>query len=203
MTKKPLFIVFEGIDGSGKTTLARLLKEKLTAKGLDVLLTCEPTNGKWGKRLRESFNADKRLSLEEELDLFLKDRREHVETVIKPALLKGSVVICDRYYYSTMAYQGARGMDVKEIASRNQAFAPEPDIVFLLRLNPEMALKRIQEKRGDSPNNFEKLEYLKKVDAIFRNMNKDNFVSIDAAQPLKTSLEKMVQIMDKRFGIDC
>ena len=114
-------VVIEGIDGAGKSTQARVLGEQLTARGHRVVLTREPTMGKWGKLLRESAETG-RLSIEEEVEMFLKDRREHVEELILPRLREGCVVIVDRYYFSTAAYQGARGVDPQELLRRNEEF---------------------------------------------------------------------------------
>src|SRR4051812_21288936 len=96
-----VLIAFEGIDGSGKSTQAAMLGAWLNGQGREVVLTKEPTNGPHGTRLRQPFMAG-RLSPREELDCFVADRREHVESLIKPALARGAVVIVDRYYYSTV-----------------------------------------------------------------------------------------------------
>ena len=141
--KRGIFIVIEGIDGTGKSTLASGLQNAMSDRGLDVLRTFEPTDGKWGTMLRNSFTGASRLSLEEELDLFHKDRREHIADVIKPALEQGKNVICDRYYLSTMAYQGARGMDMNKIRKINEAFALPPDLVLMLELPVADAIERI------------------------------------------------------------
>lgn len=191
MRKGHLFVL-EGIDGTGKTTLARMLAERLAEAGYEVELTREPSDGVWGRRIRESFLASARLTLEEECELFLLDRQEHVAHVISPALRNGKLVVCDRYYFSTMAYQGARGANVNEIRVRNEQVAPVPDIVFYLRLKPERALQRIQELRGDTPNNFESLEYLRRVAAIFDAMDFPFFRRIDADRPLDIVLQDML-----------
>src|SRR5689334_18751024 len=114
-------LVIEGIDGAGKSTLQRQLAEWCRGAGLQVITSREPTDGPHGRALRESARSG-RLALQDELDLFLKDRREHVETLIRPALERGDVVILDRYYFSTAAYQGARGLDPAEIIQANEAF---------------------------------------------------------------------------------
>lgn len=101
-----LLIALEGIDGSGKSSIAELLTAWLQESGYTVLLRFEPTELQYGLKLRESFTSGNRLSPEEELDLFFRDRREHVEKIILPALDQRAVVIVDRYYYSSMAYQG-------------------------------------------------------------------------------------------------
>lgn len=102
-------IAFEGIDGTGKSTQIKMLADRLTAEGLSVLSTREPTDGTFGKKIRELFVSREKVSPDEELALFMDDRREHVTSVIEPALAKGMIVLTDRYYFSTAAYQGAEG----------------------------------------------------------------------------------------------
>lgn len=102
--RKGRLIVFEGIDGTGKSTHIGHLRKYLEGKGLEVVQSFEPTRGQWGRMLRDSAVTG-RLSVEEEVALFLKDRREHVETLIAPALARGAWVLLDRYYLSMMAYQ--------------------------------------------------------------------------------------------------
>ncbi len=182
------FVVVEGIDGTGKTTLARNIYLRLKNKGFSAIFTFEPTDGPWGKKLRRSFLASMRLTPQEELELFLKDRKEHVEKIIRPSLDQGKIVVCDRYYFSTMAYQGARGLDPEAIRKTNETFAPMPDLVLLLELDPKAAIKRIKESRGEVPDNFEQIEYLEKVAGIFKSLSDPFVVCIDAALPPKELL---------------
>ena len=105
-----LFIVLEGIDGTGKSSHAKRLASYFSSLGREVVLSREPTDGPWGRKLRDSASTG-RLEPAEELEYFLRDRREHVEKLIRPALAEGKVVILDRYYFSTMAYLGARAFD--------------------------------------------------------------------------------------------
>jgi dTMP kinase len=109
-----IFIAVDGIDGAGKTTQVEMLRAALTHAGLPVTVSKEPTNGQWGAVLRESAVSG-RLSLDEELKAFINDRREHVDTLITPKLEAGHVVVLDRYFYSTIAYQGCRGANAREI----------------------------------------------------------------------------------------
>ncbi|MEI7927337.1 MAG: dTMP kinase [Verrucomicrobiales bacterium] len=170
-----LFIVIEGIDGTGKSTQVRLLAEWLRRQGREVITSREPTDGPWGKMARNSGNV--RLSAEEELQLFLKDRAQHVEELIQPALDAGKVVILDRYYFSTMAYQGCRGFDPVEIRKRNEAFAPVPDLLFILDLEVDAALARIG-ARGDIANEFEKRENLLRCREIFLTLKDEPFAHV-------------------------
>lgn len=171
-----LLIVLEGIDGTGKSTQAKRLGEWFTSQGREVVLSREPTCGPWGTKVRESA-AIGRLSPEDELRYFLNDRRQHVEELIAPSLAAGKVVILDRYYFSTMAYQGARGFDPAEIRRKNEAFAPVPDLLLVMDLNVDTALERIG-GRGDVANEFEKRENLERCREIFLSLRDEPFVRV-------------------------
>ncbi len=175
-----MFIVFEGIDGTGKSTQVKLLAEALRAKGREVIVSKEPTDGPHGTRLRQSAETG-RLSAQEELDLFHLDRREHVETLIRPALARGAVVILDRYYFSTMAYQGIRGFNPTEIRRINEEFAPLPDLVFVLELDLDTALSRIGVRDGEA-NEFEQRDALQQCHDVFASLDDEFIRRIDAGQ---------------------
>jgi dTMP kinase len=188
-------IAIEGIDGAGKTTLAHHVQEKLQARHFAVLRTREPTSGHWGQMLRDSALTG-RLSLEEELEAFINDRREHVDKVIIPELEAGKVVIVDRYYFSTMAYQGARGIDPDEIRRRNEVFAPEPDLLVILDLEPKTGLERIR-TRGDRATHFEKTRTLARAREIFRAIQKPYLYRVDASQPVETICDSVLARFSK------
>jgi len=171
-----LLIVIEGIDGTGKSTQARRLGAWLAGRGCEVLLSREPTDGQWGAKLRASA-ATGRLSAADELAYFLNDRREHVATKIAPALAAGQVVILDRYYFSTMAYQGARGFDPAHIRQLNEEFAPVPDLLLILDLDLDTALARIG-ARGDTANEFEQRASLERCRAIFLTLQHEPFARV-------------------------
>jgi len=171
-----MFIVIEGIDGTGKSTQAQQLAGWLREQGREVIVDYEPTLGVHGKKLRDSF-VNGRLAPEEELELFLADRREHVEQVIAPALAAGKTVILDRYYFSNMAYQGAIGFDPTEIRRQNEVFAPVPDLLFILDLDVDTALSRIG-GRGDTANEFEKRENLERCRDIFLSLAGEPFARL-------------------------
>lgn len=180
--RRGVLIAFEGVDGTGKSTQARLLAEALKADGRSVILTREPTDGPFGLKIRKLFISRETVSRDEELELFLADRREHVAEVIAPALAQGDIVITDRYYLSTVAYQGAAGLDPVEILSRNQEFAPYPDLVVLLVLPIAKGLERIQVQRGESLNAFEQQASLERVAQIFDCMSGELIRRVDAAR---------------------
>jgi len=194
-----MFIVIEGIDGTGKSTQAQQLAVWLREQGREVIVDYEPTLGVHGKKLRDSF-VNGRLAPEEELELFLADRREHVEQVIAPALTEGKTVILDRYYFSNMAYQGAIGFDPAEIRRRNEAFAPVPDLLFILDLDVDTALSRIG-GRGDTANEFEKRENLERCREIFLSLQDEPFARVidtrgsleDVQASIRAATSKAVQ----------
>ena len=196
-----LFIVIEGIDGTGKSTQSKRLAEWFRSRGREVVLSREPTNGPWGKKLRESATTG-RLSAEEELECFLNDRREHVEMSIKPALAEGKVVILDRYYFSTMAYQGARGFDPVEIRRRNEAFAPQPDLLLILDLSVESAHGRIG-ARGDTTNEFEQRDTLTRCREIFLSLRDEPFTCVIDAEPsLNEVTADILSVVTAKFPDD-
>jgi len=178
--KRGKLIVFEGIDGSGKSTQLEHTATWLNGRGYQVVKLHEPTDGPYGSILRASALSG-RLSSEDELDHFVQDRRWNVENNIRPALNQGQVVLLDRYYFSSIAYQGARGLDPQDIRKRNEAVAPQPDLVLLFDLDPEIALARIEKQRGRTPNLFERLDYLRQVREIFLRISDPFVVEIDAA----------------------
>lgn len=191
-----LFIVIEGIDGTGKSTQARRLGGWFEAHGREVVLSREPTDGPWGKKLRESASTG-RLSPDDELQYFLNDRRQHVEETIAPALAAGKVVILDRYYFSTMAYQGSRGFDPAEIRRRNEAFAPVPDLLLILDLDVATAHQRIGH-RGDSTNEFEKKESLERCREIFLSLKNESFVKVvNSEGSLDEVSERIIEIVSQ------
>lgn len=180
-----VLVALEGIDGTGKSTQVKRLTSIFREQGYDVLPLREPTDSPWGRRLREAMQAGAcPLSPLQELDLFLLDRRYDVATHIQPALAANQLVLMDRYYFSTIAYQGARGLDPAEIRRQNEAFAPVPDLVIVLQLSPAQALARIRAARGETGNVFEREDYLTRVDEIFRTMRGPAIQPVLADQPL-------------------
>ncbi|MBU0674546.1 MAG: dTMP kinase [Proteobacteria bacterium] len=179
--RRGLLIAFEGIDGTGKTTQIARLAQWLVGQGVVSLLTREPTDGVYGRKIRELFVDRRRVSREEELALFMDDRREHVAQVILPALARGEVVLTDRYYFSTAAYQGAAGLDSARIIADNEVFAPVPDLVILLTLTPAESVHRIRTLRGEALNDFEQEETLGRVDEVFAGLDRDFIHRVNAA----------------------
>ncbi len=161
-------VVLEGIDGTGKSTLATGLTRLLTDRGLTVVSTREPTDGPYGRKIR-ALARDGRdgVTPEAELQLFHEDRRVHVETVVGPALDRGAVVIQDRSYFSTIAYQGERGLDRARIQSDSERIAPQPDILLVIDLPVDEALRRIATGRVGGADDFERAEALERIRRVF------------------------------------
>ncbi len=181
---KGFLIALEGVDGSGKSTQAKLLAASLEKDGHQVVLTREPTNGPAGQKLQSYLLGPSRhLSPEAELELFIADRREHVAQIIKPSLGRGKIVITDRYYYSSVAYQGALGLDPNDILAANEAFAPGPDLVFILELPVTEALARLAKKGKAARQVSESFPYLKQVEAVYASLKGPRFRRLDASGP--------------------
>lgn len=188
-----LLIAVEGIDGTGKSTLVQALAAALRARGRNVVASFEPTRGPWGSRVRALASGGREsVTPEQELAWFTEDRREHVRDVIRPALERGDVVLLDRYFYSTMAYQGARGLDPAAIERENLAFAPLPDLLVLLELPVAQALQRITRQRGAAPDAFEGAAYLERVAAIFRDVGHPNLLPLDASRPTEAMVASIL-----------
>ena len=175
--KRGSLVVFEGLDGSGKSTQAAALVQVLLAAGHEVVATREPTDGPYGRRIRAMATSHQEVAAEEVLRWFHADRLEHVARVIAPAL---AVVVSDRYYLSSVAYQGALGLDPDEILRMSEAEHPAPDLALLLVIGPEAGLERARSRPGRDEPAFEQHELLERVAAIYRTLDRPYLVRIDA-----------------------
>jgi dTMP kinase len=166
-----MFITFEGVDGSGKTTQARLLAETLRAEGRDVVDTREPGGTPLGERVRELLLAGERIAPWAETALFAAARAQLVDGVIRPALARGADVVCDRYLDSSLAYQGlARGLGVERVLELNLLATGGllPDRTFLLLLSLDEAAKRQDEELDRIER--EGAEFAAQVDRAYREL---------------------------------
>jgi len=191
--QKGVLIVFEGIDGAGKSTQAEILLNRLKAKGYDVAYFREPSESKWGREIKRKALYPDSLSPEEELDLFLKDRKENVEKNLIPALKERKVVILDRYYYSTISYQGARGIDPEKIRVVNERFAPQADLVFILDVDAKTGLERIKDRKKEEKL-FEREDYLMKVRELFKSFEGENIFHMDGLLEVKEISDKIEEV---------
>jgi dTMP kinase len=194
-------IVFEGIDGCGKSTQIRRLAQRLRAAGCAVVETREPTNGEYGQRIRALARTGSGVSHTEELRWFVADRREHVEAVVAPELAAGKVVLCDRYYLSTVAYQGARGSDPNVLLAESEAEFPLPDLVLLLEIPPAAGLARVHDRGAAVEAHFEEIEYLERVDAIFRGIDRPYLVRIDGSAQVDAVERAIAECVAERLGL--
>jgi len=170
--------VLEGIDGCGKTTQAKRLVCWLIQKGFDAVFLKEPSEGPWGRLIKKKAGRRNGLTPLQEFELFQKDRKENVELNIKPALKNHKIVVLDRYYFSTIAYQGAKGIDRNEIKERNDNIAVPPDLVIILDIDAKSGLNRIKgRKRKDGL--FEREDYLQKVGEIFQSFSGERIIHLD------------------------
>lgn len=176
-------IVFEGTDGTGKSTQLALVAAYLENLGYTVVTTREPTEGQYGQKIRSLYQNRGDCTPREELELFLADRKEHVSQFITPSMQKGNIVLCDRYYLSTIAYQGAIGFDVNELTRLN-SFAPPPDLALLFHAPTDISQQRITAGRGETLNDFEQLENLQKVASIFASLTMPFIKRIDAGRSI-------------------
>lgn len=201
MLDRGYLIALEGIDGTGKTTQWELLGNYLEGRGCPVVRLREPTNGVWGQKIRKILTEGRGdVTPEEELQYFINDRKEDVEQNILPGLAQKKVVLIDRYYYSTAAYQGALGFDPKKICEDNEVFAPVPDRVFLFQGSLDQSFKRIEQGRGVY-SSFEKEDYLKKVQSIFDTFEGAHIKRIDSDPAVDEVHARVVREVDELIKI--
>ncbi|MBW2425257.1 MAG: dTMP kinase [Deltaproteobacteria bacterium] len=181
--KRGKLIVFEGLDGSGKSTQLRLAAESLRERGLEVVETREPTDGPWGRRIREMARSGERVAPETELEWFFEDRREHMRDVVEPALAAGRLVLSDRSYISTVAYQGARGLDPARILVDCEAEFVRPDLILFFEIEAATGLARVAERGGTAEPAFEEQAFQERVAEVFASLEIKELVRIDAARP--------------------
>jgi len=175
-------LAIEGIDGAGKTTQAQLLARALESIGHHVLLTKEPTDGPHGQKIRALSTSGAQIDLEQELQYFIDDRREHIDECVAPALARGEVVITDRYFYSNVAYQGARGLDPDEILLRNEALFPTPAAVLLIVVSAKEGLRRVTARGGELNRAYERSDFLEAAGLVFAGIDRPNVHRIDGEQ---------------------
>lgn len=192
-----MFVVFEGIDGAGKSSLIEKVKEHYLQQGVDVLALREPGSTQIGEEIRKLI-LHETMSPKTEVMLFFAARAELVETKIKPALNKGTLVLLDRYSLSTYAYQGAgRGLDVPILIEINDFVTNrlDPDVAFVVDVPVDVAMKR--SKKTDKFDN-ETVEFFERVREAFVMSAKvyNGFVLLDGTKPLEDLVKETVRIIE-------
>ncbi|MCD6480261.1 dTMP kinase [Candidatus Bathyarchaeota archaeon] len=190
--QRGFFIVLEGIDGCGKSTQGRLLAERLRGLGYEVVETCEPSDGPIGRLLRERGEEGFRFPPQVEALLYAADRLHHVEEIVKPALRAGFIVVSERYLHSSIAYQGAGGVDIDWIRTLNR-HAPKPDLVVLLDVAPETALDRL---RGRRLTAYEDYETQRRVREIYlRLVEAGELIRVNAERSMEEVHEELFKLV--------
>ena len=194
-----LFIVFEGLDGTGKTTQILKLLNFLKASNYDVISFYQPTHGSWGLKLRKLFIDGHIIPIRDEIQLSVNDRRESVERDILPSLQENKIVLLDRYYWSNAAYQGILDESYEYILAQNSDF-PEPDIIIYFDIDVDTAYKRILNERKEIPNQFETTANLKKSKEIFEKIIQEkSFSGTLLTVPAEKDPEKVFEIIKKEI----
>jgi dTMP kinase len=199
--KRGTLIAFEGLDGCGKSTQLELLAAELRAAGREVLSTKEPTDGEMGQRIRAMARSGEVVAAEEELRWFVLDRREHVRDEIEPALAAGRVVLTDRYTLSSVAYQGARGLDPSEILLASEADFPLPDLALVFELDADAGLARVKARGGVAEPSFEQGDFLRKAEKIFESLERPYIERVDASPTPEIVRERVLAVIHKRLAL--
>ncbi len=197
-----LLVAVEGLDGAGKSTLLKKLAQTLEKEGEKVLITREPTEGEWGQKIREHLASGSKISPQAMAELFLRDRREHAKNFLIPNLQDRKIIFCDRYYLSTLAYQGACELDLTALKRQNETWAPVPDLVLYLEVPLEEALARVEKRPFYKPETFETKEFLVRVAELYAQILPDfKHVKIDASKDPETVLQDALEAL-KPFVTD-
>lgn len=200
--QKGLFITFEGADGCGKTTQLNLLKDYLTKKHFDVVLTREPGGKGLGEKIREILlNYDGEVSNRCESFLFLADRAQNVDVIVNPAIKQGKIVLCDRHTDSSVAYQGyGRGLDIEQIKTLNNLATggKQPDLTLVFDVDIETSMKRVgnQKDRMESSG----IEFFNRVRNGYLELAKqepDRIKVIDSTKSIEDVHKQVLDIINK------
>ncbi len=197
-SRRGFFIVLEGIDGAGKTSIARRLVEELGAAGHEAVYTYEPFDSLFVKALKERYSGIRDPVLD--ALVYAADRIAHVKESIEPVLRRGGVVVCDRYYYSSVAYQGAVGADPAWVRVVNR-YALEPDLAIYIDVRPETGVER---RRGLSTRfpEYEALELLHRVRRLYLDMvARGELVAVDGERGFEEVYMDVKKLIHERLGL--
>lgn len=196
-----MFVVIDGPDGSGKTTLAKQLVKRLQSNGVQCIYTYEPTyESSAGIKIRDLLKNGNFDDIYSFTDLFVEDRKEHLKTLIVPALERGEVVVCDRYKYSALAYQQLQGVDTSYLVEINKECLI-PDFVFvLLPHNADILLQRISH-RNESRDVFEEKAFLTHTLELYKKLSiyfpEEKIFFLDAEIDIKENIKEIISIINK------
>ncbi|MGA2308269.1 MAG: dTMP kinase [Candidatus Bathyarchaeia archaeon] len=198
MVSKGVFICVEGLDGCGKTTQAKLLVRRLR-RSCDAIYTAEPSSGKIGRFIKKHWlHGDKRGSGVVEALLFAADRFEHVENTVLPALKRGRIVVSDRYVYSSLAYQGATGLELEWIERINE-HAVRPDLAIFIDVEPETVVQRLKPRKSVMEN----LETQRKVREVYVEfVEKGELVRVDGSKSKGEVALDLATVVQRFLGKD-
>ena len=194
--------MFEGTDGSGKSTQLPRLAARLAAAGLRCVATREPHDCPAGRAIRAMARSGRRVAPEQELAWFFEQRRAHVREVVRPALARGEVVLSDRYFISSAAYQGARGLDAAAILAASEREFPVPDLVLWLDLPVAEGLARSAARGTPHEPAFEERAFLERVRATMRSLARDYIVRVDAGGDPDAVAERIARCVASRLSIE-
>jgi dTMP kinase len=199
--KRGAFIVLEGLDGTGKSTQLARLAKRLGAGGREVVATREPYDCVPGLELRALARRHVPVAAAEELALFVEQRRIHVRERVAPALARGAIVLSDRYFLSTVAYQGARGLDPAKLLAESEAAFPLPDLALLLVLPPAAGLARVAARGGPAEPAFARADFLARVEAIFAALERPYLERVDASGSEAEVEARLAAAIQRRLGL--
>lgn len=199
---KNLFIVFEGIDGSGKSTQCDLFYQYLGREKIPSVKLFEPTNGETGRRIRKILSSPEMPDSLSLIDLFINDREEDNRLNIGPALERGETVVMDRYYYSNAAYQGDGRVSSTEIIRMNREKKfPKPDRVYFIDIPVDLAIERINIRRNTREKEvFERHDFLEKVRNNFLDIRDDTFKIIDGSGSIEEINKMIIEDFSKLYS---
>lgn len=200
MRERGLLICIEGLDKSGKTTQSYLLVEALKNMGFNAVYTTEPSSGEIGRFIRRYIlNRGERIPTPIEALLFAADRLDHAERVIKPLLNERKIVVSDRYVFSSLAYQGAAGLDLEWIMEINK-MAPKPDLAIFLDVPVEVVMKRIQKRRRRSVMEFPEIQ--ERVRKIYLDLVRMGLLTlIDGNRPIIEVSQDIQRVVVEKLGL--
>ena len=193
-----MFVVLEGIDGSGKTSVGREAVRRLNTEGRAADFTFEPSDLPTGRFLRQVLSGEIEVEPITQALLFAADREEHLKNVVIPSVETGKVVVCDRYAYASMAYQGAKGLSMDWILDTNHALPHfrEPDAVVYLDIDPQTSLSRTHSRQGKDI--FESVSYLERVRENYLSLAKEyGFLVVDAGQGFEAVVGEVLEAVQR------